>query len=331
MKFPSLKKKSADERTPEEKPQQTKASRGAGGKGSQTRLLVLLLLLVVLVAVGASFYLGIIPGMPEPAQQAPLTQQVKRQVIAKPETSPVQKQAIPKAPESTKKPVAVVKPVPTEETKKVIEEQVPAQTAAAVAAKPIVEKTVAATKEVPSVKPQPVTDVLPAKSVAKPAVKVVAKPKVGNYTVQVGTFLIPASVKNARNAIRKLGFDPVVTDVRQAVKMTRLRADVYPDKSAAVARVKQLKSVAPDSFYLNVGEEYHVYVGSFFNIDTGRRFADNLYTRGILLEEEEVSIIKTLKQVSFGQFVEKKEAEQAAAEARKKGLDALVSKLGSHQ
>ncbi|MBW6512708.1 MAG: SPOR domain-containing protein [Desulfuromonadaceae bacterium] len=327
MKFPSFKKRSAAGKTPEEKPQQTKASRGAGGKGSQTRLLVLLLLLVVL-GVGASFYLGIIPGMPEPAQQAPVTQQVKRQAIAKPETSSVQKQAIPKPPESTQKPVAVVKPVPTKETKKVVEEQVPAQPVAAVASQPMVKKTVAATTAVPSVKPQPVTTVLPVKSADKPAVK---KQKLGNYTVQVGTFLIPDSVKKARNVIRKLGFDPVVTDVRQAVNMTRLRADVYPDKAAAVARVKQLKSVAPDSFYLQVGAEYHVYVGSFFNIDTGRRFADHLYTRGILLEEEEVSIVKTLKQVSFGQFVEKKEADQAAAKARKKGLDAQVSGLGSHR
>jgi cell division septation protein DedD len=74
------------------------------------------------------------------------------------------------------------------------------------------------------------------------------------------------------------------------------------------------------------GDKVALYAGSYQSLDQARSFADQLYLRGILVDEETVSLRMPLKKISFGSFASRTAAEKAAKRAAATGLTAQVVK-----
>lgn len=293
--------------------------------GSRSRTLFLLLLLVALAG-GGYYYTMIMPADDDgPAATPKVVVNVKKKAIA----MPVKPKAI-----SKPAPVAIgktAKVVALPATKPVV---APAAKSAKVAAEPAplsVQK-----KQVPTPMPAKVADqpapakpaveskkVFEAPAESKP-VKVAMAAK-GPYSLTVGTYLLASSVKGVSKKIRAFGYEPVITPVKRKITMTRLKVGTY-SKADALAKMAELKTVAPGVFSLKKGNMVSVYVGSYLILDKARRFADTLFKSGIKLIEEPVQIEKILQRVTFGAFASADAAGEVGRQASSKGIEAKVYK-----
>ncbi len=256
------------------------------------RTLLLVLLLLLALGGGGYYYLNrtSVPSSPEPS--APVTTRVQVQ----PE-SPV--------------PV-VVTPVPVAVT--------PAQEAQPATSVP---EPASATKAVAETTPAPDTAAaVPSEPKRATASKPVSQP----YTLAAGAFVSQKNQQDVERKIRRLGYTPQVRTVDTMVPMTRLLLGIYDDPAAAQARRQELSAQLPGLFTLQQGEKVALYAGSFQNLDQARRLADQLYLRGILADEETITLPMSLKKISFGSFSSRAEAEKAAKRAAAAGLTAQVAK-----
>ncbi|PLX76587.1 MAG: hypothetical protein C0615_06430 [Desulfuromonas sp.] len=300
----------------EEEPKKKKKKRGGGGS-SRTRLQLLLLLLLVLVG-GAYYYFMVMPGA-DSGPAAPPKVVVKappKKKIAMPDAP---KKAVPQPVKEAAAPAPVEKPA----------EQVAAKPAPEPAAAPASAPAPvpAPAKEVAKAEPvaTPMPDSPVKQEVFEPAVKTIAPAPAtgGAYSLVAGTFLLDSSIKRTSKQVRALGYEPVLTPVKQKVKMTRLALGTF-SPAAAAAKKAELKSTVPDIFGIRKGDKVTLYVGSFVNLDSARRYADKLYKQGIILMEEPVQVEQTLQQVSFGSFASKEAAADVKNEAAAKGVKATI-------
>lgn len=259
------------------------------------RTLLLVLLLLLALGGGGYYYLNSISAPPSPEPSAP----VKKRVSVQPE-SPV--------------PV-VVTPVPVVVT--------PVQDPQPATAMP--EQSAPVTKGVAeTISPAPdAAAAVPSESKRATA----SKPAVSQpYTLTAGAFVSQKNQREVERKIRRLGYTPQVQTVDSMVPMTRLLLGIYDDPAAAQARRQELSAQLPGFFALQEGEKVALYAGSFQNLDQARRLADQLYLRGILVDEETISVPMSLKKISFGSFSSRAEAEKAAKHAAAAGLTAQVVK-----
>ncbi len=250
------------------------------------RTLLLVLLLLLALGGGGYYYLNSTSVPPSPAPKAP----VKTRVSVQPE-SPA--------------PVVVA---PPQEPQSVI---------------PIPEKSAPATKAVAEMTPAPDAAAVP----SEPKRTTASKPAVSQpYTLTAGAFVSQKNQREVERKIRRLGYTPQVQTVESMVPMTRLLLGIYDDPAAAQARRQELSAQLPGLFALQQGEKVALYAGSFQDLDQARRLADQLYLRGILVDEETISLSMSLKKISFGSFPSRAEAEKAAKRAAAAGLTAQVAK-----
>lgn len=269
---------------------------------SQRTLLLGLLLLLVLGG-GGYYYLSGTSAPPPPKPAAPVKKKVAAQPV-KPAT-PAPKTAL--APAAAGKPATV--PVKSEQP--------------APATK---ESPVAAAKPVPAVKTSTPAVAVPAPAEAKNEVVAPPAPAIRQpFTLSVGAFLSPKHQREVEKKIRRLGYTPKVQTTYTSVPMTRLLLGVY-DPATAQARSRELSTLVPDLFSLKQGAQVALYAGSYQSLDQARSFADQLYLRGIHVDEEAVSLRMPLKKVSFGSFASRAAAEKAAKRAIAAGLTAQVVK-----
>lgn len=277
----------------------------AGGlRRAMSKRTLLLGLLFLLVIGGAGYYLLSDPFAPVPKPAAP----VKAKVAVQPaQPAPAPAAAVKTA---TPAPVAVtagkVSP-PTPAAKKPV-----ATDAKAVP----VAKTVAGTAAIVSpaeVKGEVVT---PA------ALPVTRKP----FSLSAGAFISKENQHEVEKKIHQLGYTPKVETAYSMVPMTRLLLGIFADPAAAEARRQELVGSIPDIFTLKQGTEVALYAGSYQDINKARRFADQLYQRGILADEETVSLRMPLKKIIFGAFASRSEAEKVAKRAAASGLKTQVHK-----
>ena len=147
----------------------------------------------------------------------------------------------------------------------------------------------------------------------------------GKYTLRAGVYLLASSTKNAEQAIRKLGYTPVRTPLQRKVKMTRLKVGTFSPEEAK-AKVAELAKLAPDAFILTQDGQATVYAGSYLIHNEARSFADQLYSKGVRVEEEPAMVEETLQAISFGAFSDRKAAQEAADQAKKAGLEPMIIK-----
>jgi hypothetical protein len=306
---------------PEEEPAVGGRPAGAGGKGSRTRLMLLALLLVALGGAGYYFYAGR-PAPPPPAPPA------KKKPVALPAPPPPQATAPAKAPPAVQPAAAGPAPAAVREAAK------PEAAAAAATAKPLQPPPAPAKVEA---KPAPAVAVAPAppaaaKAEAKPVAAAApvkaetkAPPATGPYFLHAGAYVLHDNLAAAERIVRRLGFEPRVQQVRRPEPVTRLRVGTYPAADAE-ARLREVKALSPDAFTLPQEGQVTVYAASYFDLDQARRFADRLYGKGLRVEEEAARVTLPVSMLSFGSFSDRQAAEQAAARARKAGLEATVGK-----
>lgn len=277
----------ADEEMEEEPPR-----KGLRQSLSQRSLLLILLLLLTLGA-GGYYYLN---STPEPAPQP--AKPVKAKVTVQP--------AAPKPVEVKPETPVAAAPAPQAATP-ALPEKVATAPAATAAKAP--ESSPAAT--VPT---EVKKEVAPA-----PASKQL-------FTLSAGAFSSKENQQEVEKKIRRLGYTPKVQTVTGKVTMTRLLLGIYDDPAAAQARRQELSTLIPNLFSLQEGDKVALYAGSFQNAVQARQYAEKLHQKGILADEETVSVSMSLKKISFGSFASRAEAEKIAKRAMDAGLTAQVAK-----
>jgi len=277
----------SDASTVEEELRRSLSESAATQTRPKSRVLLLLVLLLVLAGAGAYFYLGA-PSEPEPPS-AP----VVRQPIAVPpppstEEAAVKTESVPPPPPSVEKPVA--EPAPSQQTAAAVKAEAPA----------------------PAAKAEPTPS--PAPAAAN-----------GAYSLQAGAFAEKANLRKAEAVVRRLGFEPRVKTVQKPMVMTRLRLGAFFAEEGE-AKLQTLKAVAPEAFLLRQGDYVLVYAGSFHDPDRARRAAEQLYEKGIRVEEETAEVKMALSMLSFGAFADRAAAQEAATKARAANLEVFISK-----
>jgi cell division septation protein DedD len=145
------------------------------------------------------------------------------------------------------------------------------------------------------------------------------------FTLAAGAFLSPKHQRETEKKIRHLGYTPKVQTTFSMVPMTRLRLGVY-DPATAKVRSQELSAQIPGLFAVKQGDKVALYAGSYQSLDQARSFADQLYLRGIHVDEETVSLRMPLKKITFGSFASRAAAEKAAKRVAAAGLTAQVVK-----
>ncbi len=289
-------------------------------KRSLSRPLLLVLLLLVLCLAAGYYYLNLTPA-PEVKAPVPVA---KKQAIPLPVMpSPPPPGPAPAESGTTVAPSPVPAPVTRPLEKGVVEETLSQKEVA------VVEPAVAPRSE-PVANPSPKSE---AKTEARPAMKPVPEPAAvaasapvsptGKYILQGGAFLVHDNLSEAEKTIRALGFEPRLEPGTKTAKMTRLRVGLYSPENAR-SKILEVRALAPDAFLARAGGQVGVYVGSFYDLDKARRFADTLYQKGLRVEEEYVEVSLPLTILTFGDFPDMSTARQAAERARAKGLDVLI-------
>ena len=265
------------------------------------RTLLLGLLLLLALGGGGYYYLNSTPA-PPPPQPAPVKAKVKVQP------------ATPAQPVASA-PAAAVKPAsPT-----------PAVPAPAKDSQPASVATPAPAAAVTPASAAPAAKVVPAASAPEAKSEALTPPSRQPFTLSAGAFLSQKHQREVEKKIRRLGYTPKVETTFSMVPMTRLRLGVY-DPATAQTRSRELSAQLPGLFAMKQGDKVALYAGSYQSLDQARSFADQLYLRGILVDEETVSLRMPLKKISFGSFASRTAAEKAAKRAVAAGLTAQVIK-----
>jgi hypothetical protein len=256
--------------------------------GGSSRRLVLLVLLL-LVASGAGLYSRY--GGAEPAGDAapPVRQAVVSQPISMPVPAP---------------------PAPGERAEGAVKEK----TTGAKEAEAVVPSN-------PPVESPPPAPAVAAKTVPAP----VELPKEA-FTLQTDPLLLPGELAKAERTLRTLGFEPSRATVPQTVTLTRLRLGVYPS-AEALLHLREAQALIPDAFPLRQGGNVAIYAGSFHDVDRARIFADELYERGIRVEEEKAQVSLNVNVLRFGSFAGEKDAAKALESVRTAGLQSRLVRL----
>ncbi len=271
-------------------------------KASPSRLLLLLLLLVVASAGGYFFLLS-------PTEEPP------------PAPSAAVRKAIP---------MPVKTPISADESQATV--SVAAPTASAVAPAEVAHKEVA---------PPAVSAPEAAKPVAAQATSMAEAPQekaaagqnkmppaaAGKFEVEVGAFLFKANRQAAEKAVRQLGFEPKTISVSRPVEMIRLRLSGTYSPMDAEAKLQELAAITPDAFAVPQGEQMSLYAGSYYLLDQARVFADQLYGKGIEVEEEKAKVVMPLQVISFGSFADQAAATAAIGKLKKAGFEPVMVTL----
>ncbi|WP_305042156.1 SPOR domain-containing protein [Geoalkalibacter sp.] len=309
-------------------------------KGASQRLLVLLILLL-LVVVGAAawvYFSGTqAPAPPPLAGGVAPTQSKTLPVPARESAGETPAQAptasVPAA-EQPAPPTAVEeKPTPSALAEKGSEAAPHAETPAPVAAakEPPAESatpspapaSAAASREPAAIATSP--DITAASEPA-PAAASVAAPPAGRFTVQVGAFATPPVIAETQAKIRSLGHEPRLRQIQTKGQLVRLRVGTF-FPSQGEAKMGEIRLQGGEPFFLMDGDLMVVYAGSFQSAERAAQLAQRLQAVGIHVAEERVGAQVSLTLVRFGDFLTRAEAEQAAAAARAKGMEAQIIRL----
>jgi len=133
-------------------------------------------------------------------------------------------------------------------------------------------------------------------------------------------FLPAAELASALGLLEQQGYQVKRSEKSQKTPMTRLLVGTYSRKLAE-RRLIEVREQAEGAFLVAGAEDkFDLYAGSFASLDRARRAADRLYQRGIRVEERRIEIPLPQTRLSFGQFVSREQAAQAAALLHKAGL-----------
>jgi cell division septation protein DedD len=151
----------------------------------------------------------------------------------------------------------------------------------------------------------------------------------GLYTLLVGEFALPRSVKDAQVKLRKAAIAPVMKkSIKRQEPMNRLFLAEFSDREAAEVELKGLAKLTADAFILPENGKYAVYAGSYYMKGQAASEQDRLYDKGVKLVMKKVFAPINVIRMTAGSFATREEALKAAASLKKRGLVAQVVKAG---
>lgn len=309
----------------------TEEERPPKPQGSPARLLMAVLL-VLLAGALAFYFLGMSDSGDQPTPPTTRVASAKKPIT------------LPKKPLASTLPASSADPMPAEEKglAKKASQQPPAAKAAPQPAKPVAvakkpDLPIKTEQDLPAAKDPSAGTTIVAKAVVAekkkellPATKAKEAPEVkkahktsAKYQIQVGAFILKSNLKTAEKTVRRLGFTPLVKESTTKTAMVRLK---YGQFNAEEGRLKlaELKKIDRDAFILHEGKQLGVYVGSYKDLDKARHYSDQLWEKGIHVDEVPVEVDVPLYRLIIGGFPDRESAGVAVKKVEKSGLDAQV-------
>ncbi|PLX84462.1 MAG: hypothetical protein C0614_05120 [Desulfuromonas sp.] len=310
----------------------------AGDGSSRTRLLLLVLLLVVLCGGGAYYFMGLGGTSPESAKQqaqAKKAEPVKKTVSLPPKpaaTQPAQtKVAETKTAANQKteangaqKSVAVAVPPPT------VSDKIAAPKVEADASKPpAAQQPVKAPAEGKSPAASETAETKSTSPVVKASVPAISIPvkteAAGRYTLDAGSYLLDENVRRLERSLSQHGYQPILTQVKAKVSMTRLSLGSYP-QAEAQKMLEFARTIEPGAFSMASADAYEVFAGTFVDMDNVRSMQQRFEKEGIKTELRQIEVVRTLNRICFGEFATRDQAQKEAVRMADAGIKVSVVK-----
>jgi len=183
----------------------------------------------------------------------------------------------------------------------------------------------------PQTKPEPVpakttsAAVPPAEEIVRPTR---AMPQTGDYSVQVGAFILKTSVRELEKKLANAGLEPFLKEGSTQAMMHFLTVGPFDSYDTASAAVSKLKSAGIDSNPQRVsGGGAVVHAGSYLLEENARKVMKRIRSLGypVRLSKKETQLPMTF--VRVGKFTSRDEASRSRDELKNKGFDAIVVKL----
>lgn len=287
-------------------------------KGKQTGMLVLLLILL-----GGFGYIYFFTSLIRPQESPPLPPSPPAQVVKQP--LPARDAAPVSAPNST-------------DLKAV---SIPAASPSAVPVEKPVKKTADATKvsAAPAVKPVPAKPetkkIVPAKVEQQQvaAVKSQEKPvelvkkqapaskMTGPWTVVVGIYVVEETLAEDMAKVKKTGLTPVMTSgPKRPIVMHRLFYGEYTSKEQAQHAVETLQRTAGSGFFMQKGERFEVYAGSYAVLSGAKLEQQRLAASGIKVTVRKTQVPLASRKLTAGTFTNRKVAADVLKKLKSAGI-----------
>jgi cell division protein FtsN len=145
------------------------------------------------------------------------------------------------------------------------------------------------------------------------------------YTLQIGEYVTPQAMEEAKRKIKKAGLEPVVEQgAKRKGPMIRLSAGDYPTLEAAKKQINKLHEAKVDGFFLLGGDKrYHVYVGSYADEKSAAAEGSRLAALGIKSSMKRVVVPVSTFKLTAGSFPTRAAAMAMAEELEKQGVHSV--------
>lgn len=155
-----------------------------------------------------------------------------------------------------------------------------------------------------------------------------SKPKAGNYSVQVGAFILKTSVRALEKELEAAGVETFLKEGSTQAMMHYLTVEPFDNLTNAANAVSDLRRAGIDSNLQKVsGGGAVIHAGSYLLEENARKVMKRIRSLGypVRLTKKETQLPMTF--VRVGKFPSKSEATKSRDELKSKGFDAIVVKL----
>jgi cell division septation protein DedD len=153
-------------------------------------------------------------------------------------------------------------------------------------------------------------------------------PTAGDYSVQVGAFILKSSVQELQKELLAAGLEPFLKEGSTQAMMHFLTAGPFDQQKKGATAVSELRRAGIESNLQRVsGGGAVVHAGSYLLEKNAREVMSRIRSLGypVRLTKKETRLPMTF--VRVGQFPSKDEASRSRDELKNKGFDAIVVKL----
>jgi len=153
----------------------------------------------------------------------------------------------------------------------------------------------------------------------------------GKYYLQLGSFVIKNNADRLHSSLKERGFAPSKRKVKKKVKMYRVYAGDFEDKSAAEKEIVKLKKTGIRAAYKETsGNRYTLYLESFLFRKRAESLIKKITALGLPAKINRLPVMMDVHKVLVGQFNTKQEAILFQKNLAKKGFsEAIILKQSS--
>ena len=131
----------------------------------------------------------------------------------------------------------------------------------------------------------------------------------GQYYLQLGSFVIKDNADRLHRSLKKRGFAPSKKTVKEKVKMYRVYAGDFKEKSAAEKEIVKLKKAGIRAAYERTPDKrYILYLESFFYKKSAENLVRKIMDIGLPAKINRLPVMMNVNKVLVGQFNTKQEA-----------------------